>query len=96
MKPDEITRQQPFDQMFANWKIPPEIAGWKWSMQGEANCACFSSLLESIAEQLGQQHEVIIVNPDQGPSFSCLRNGIREQLVDSLVCLPRAIIENHP
>lgn len=96
MESDEIARQEAFNEVLADRQILPEITRWERGMQGEPNGTGFALLLESIAEKLGQKHEMVIVDPDQCSSFSCVGNCICEQLVDSFIGLPWAVVEGYP
>src|SRR5688500_2384153 len=53
-------------------------------MQKEANGA----LRQGLTQKLGQQHEVIVVNPYRGAGISLLGNGSLKDLVYFFVTLP--------
>lgn len=65
-------------------------------MQREANRTLPAHLLQSLPDEPREQHEVIVVDPDQRVLGDFVDNGVCEDLVDSLVGTPRGIFEDHP
>lgn len=95
MEPDQVARQQPLNQVLLDRQSSPEVAGWKWSVEKKPNGTTFVPLLEAIAEELWQQHQMIVVHPNQGSRFCCVGDCIGEQFVDSSICLPGTVFINH-
>lgn len=61
-------------------------------MKRESDRAGFSLLLKSVAEEFREKHEVIVVYPDQRAVFRCVGNYIGEELIDTFIGLPWAIV----
>lgn len=60
-------------------------------MEEKPDGTTFILRLKSVAEEFGQQHQMIIVHPDQGSGLCCVGDCIGEQLVNSSIRLPRSI-----
>lgn len=52
-------------------------------------------VLESLSEQLGQQHQMVIMNPDEIAILYVLQNSLSEKLVDFLVCCPCTLVKGN-
>lgn len=62
-------------------------------MKGEPNGAIFAFFLQTVTEKLGQQHEMVVVNPYKGSALCRIGYSIGEQFVYPSIRLPWRIIE---
>ena len=95
METDQVAGQQPLEQMLFDRQGAPKVTSWEWSMEEKPDGTMLVPLLQSIAEQLRQQHQMIIMHPDQGSRLGRISHRIGKQLVDPSICLPGPIFINH-
>jgi len=59
-----------------------------------ADLDVFARFFKLLAEELRKKHEVVIVDPDQVAFPNVLQNGVGEEAVDQLVCLPIIFVKH--
>ena len=77
-------------------KAPPEVFRREGRVQAEPDRAALALLLETLAQQRRQQHQVVVVDPDQVVGFRFCGDYIGEDLVDALVSCPGFLVEVYP
>lgn len=95
MKPNQITRQHPLNQMIPNRQRPPKIPRRKRRMQRKPNRALFPLLADAITEEAGQEHEMVVVDPDKTALCGDFGDFVGEELVYFFVGLPGAVVESY-
>lgn len=84
---------------FFSLSLPVNLATGERCVQKEANLdvldrlLCDPLLLDLFSEQFWQQHQVVILNPDQITVADNLGDGFGKQCVGLLVCTPVLLVE---
>ena len=65
-------------------------------MQREVNRTRLVRFDQSLANKPREQHEVVVMDPDQRTLGDFFDNGICEDFVDFLVCAPWCVLEDLP
>lgn len=64
-------------------------------MQEEADLDVFFAVANLLPKHLREQHQVVVMYPDQIPIFDLFRDGLCEQTIRFLVCIPGGLIERN-
>lgn len=79
---------------------PVDFTTGEWGVQKEADLDVLDWLLafarvavDLLSKQLGQQHQVVVLDPDQIAIADNLRDGLGEESVGLLVCAPVLLVE---
>jgi hypothetical protein len=62
-------------------------------VQEEANLDILLAVTDLLAQHLRQQHEVIVMHPDQIAILDFLGNGLGEKAIGLLVCFPGGLVK---
>jgi hypothetical protein len=93
MEPDQVAVEDASQQRLTDRQNPVDLAARKRCVEEEANLDVLLGVANLLAEHLGEQHQVIVVNPDQVAVLHILDNGLGEQPVDFSVRAPRRLVE---
>lgn len=74
VEPDDVAREHGLHDLLAHRQGAPEVRSREGRVQREADGAALALLRQLLAEQLGQQHQVVIVHPDEVPVVGGVRD----------------------
>jgi hypothetical protein len=88
VKPNEIAVKHTKQQLVADGEDSVDFAAREGSMQEESDLDVLLTISNLLAKHFREEHEVIIMNPDQISILDFFRNGFGKKAVRFLVCLP--------
>lgn len=90
---NQIAMQHAQEKLVPDRQNTIDLTAGERSVQEEANLDILLTVANLLAQHLGQQHEVIIMHPDQITVLDLLRNRLGEQPIRLLVCFPCGLVE---
>lgn len=75
---------------------PVDFTTREWGVQKEADLdvlECLLRVVDLLSEQLGQQHQVVVLDPDQIAVADNLSDGLSKESVRLLICAPVLLVE---
>lgn len=95
VKPDQITLQHAVEQLRPHGEDPVDFTAREGRMQKETNAdVALAQLAELLAQQLRQQHEVVVMDPDQIALASFVGNRLGKETVGLAVGVPGRLVEH--
>ena len=88
METDQVGPDDPLQQLAPPGQQPEELVRWEGNVQKEANLR----VGQLLADHAGQQHQLIVVDPDAVVWFDYLEQGVAEAPVDPHVGLPEILV----
>jgi hypothetical protein len=92
VKRDEVRAKHPIQQLFAFRQYSKHFRGRERNMQEKAN----RGPGQRLAQHPGEQHQVIVVHPQQVALAILANNRVPEELVGRFVCGPAFGVEGQP
>lgn len=90
---NQVALEDAKQQLLANRKDTVDLAAGERSMQEEANLDVLLGVADFLAQHLGQQHQVVIVDPNEVAILDILDHLLGEQTVDLLVGFPGGLVK---
>lgn len=91
---DEVAVQDAQQQLISHGQDPIDLARGEGCVQEEANLDVLFAIANLLPEHFGQEHQVVIMHPDQIPIAHFRSHCLGEQSVCFLVSLPGGLIES--
>lgn len=93
MESNEIAMQDTKEDFVADREDTVDFTAGEWSVQEEANLHVFLCVSKLFAKHCWQQHQVVVVHPDQVVVLDIFGNCLCEQAIGFCVCLPCGLVE---
>lgn len=93
MESDEIAVEDARQEGFANGKDTVNFGRRERRVQEEANLDVLLGVADFLAKHLRQQHQMVVVNPDQIAILNVLDDSLGKQAVDFAVSGPCALVK---
>jgi hypothetical protein len=90
---NQVTLQNTEKECLSDWQNSVDLTRGEWSMEEEANLDVLLGVTNLFSQHGWEEHEMIIVNPDQITILNILGHGLCKQTVDLLVCSPCGLVE---
>lgn len=95
VEPNKITMQDTQEKLIAHGQYPVDLTTGERRVQEESDLDILLAVTDLLAQHLRQQHQMVIVDPDQIAVLDFLCNGLGEKTVRLLVCLPGGLIKSN-
>lgn len=82
-------------QGFSDGQNPVDFATREWCMQEETNLDVLLGGANFLSQHFWQEHQMVVVNPDQISILYIFSHRLCEQAVDILVCFPVRLVEGN-
>ncbi|CRK33032.1 hypothetical protein BN1708_005977 [Verticillium longisporum] len=92
---DEVAVKEAGEKGLAHRQDTVDFRGGEGCVQEEANLDILLGVSHLLTQHLGQQHEVIVVDPDQIAVLDVLDDRLGEEAVDLLVRSPGALVKGN-
>lgn len=92
---NQVAMQNSEKKLIANRENAIDLATREGSVQEETNFDVLLAVANLFAQHLREQHEVVIMDPNQVSILYFLGDGFGEEPVGFLVCLPCRLIEGN-
>lgn len=92
---NQVAMQNSQEELIANGENAIDLATREGSVQEETNLDVLLGFTDLFAQHLREQHEVVVVDPDQIPILYFLGDGFGEKPVGFLVGLPCRFVEGN-
>lgn len=93
MEAYQIAVKDTQEQFLSYGQNPVDFATGKWRVQEKANLNVFLRCANLFSQHLWQEHEMIVVDPDQISILDILRHDLCKLSVDLYVCIPSGLVE---
>lgn len=93
VEPDEVAMQHTEKELIADGKNAVDLTARERRVQEEADLHILSARANLLAEHLRQQHQVVVVDPDEVSVLYLLGDGLGEETVRFLVGFPGGLVE---
>lgn len=90
---DEITVKNTRQERLADGEDAVDLGRWEGGVQEEANLDILLGVANLLAQHLGKEHEVVVVDPNQVAILNIVHNGFGKQAVDFAVGAPCTLVE---
>ena len=87
--------QDPEQDLVSNGQDPVDLAAGKGRVQEEANLDVLLGRANLLTEHGRQQHQMIIVHPDQIAILDILDDGLGKQPIGFSVCVPGHLVKGN-
>lgn len=85
---NRLAAEKTFQHLLPDREHLEHVATGEWGMQEEANRDSFSALGSCFVQHLRQEHQVIVMDPDEISIFDVGRQFLSKTLIDGLVSFP--------
>lgn len=93
---DEIAVQDSLEKIPPNGQHSVDFTAWERGMQKEADFdILLPERLKLVAQHFREEHQVVVMYPDQIPILRLLSNSVRKLGVYRLVGIPRLLIKDY-
>lgn len=93
VKPNQITIQDTQQELLPHGENAVDLAAGERGVEEEANLDVLLGVANLLAQHLGQQHQVVVVHPDEVAILHVLGHLLGEEAVDVAVRGPRGLVE---
>ena len=93
MESYEITMKDSEQQLIADGQNPVDLATGEGGMEEEPDLDIVLSIPNLLSKHFRQQHQVIVVYPDQISILDFLRDSFGEQTIGFFICVPCRFIK---
>lgn len=93
VEPNQVAVKQAAEQRFTNGQDTVDFAAGKRCVQEEANLDLLVGLGDFFPQHLREEHEVVVVDPDEVAILNVLDDGLGEEMVYFLVGCPCGFIK---
>lgn len=93
MESYEVTMKDPEQQFIADGQNPIDLATGERSVEEEPDFDIVLSVPNLLSKHFGEQHQVIVVYPNQISILNFLRDSFGEQAVGFFICVPCRFIK---
>lgn len=93
---NKVTAQCASEEVLTVGEDPVDFAAWEWCVEEESHLDILDRvlhLLNLFSEILGQQHKMVVVNPNSVSILDCSHNSLCERPIGLLVCIPERLVE---
>lgn len=93
VKADQIAVEEAGEESLTDGEDTIDLGGGEGCVEEEADADVLAGVCDLGAEHLGEQHEVVIVDPDEVTVLDIVDDGLREEAVHFLVGCPSGLVE---
>ena len=90
---DEVAVEQAGEEGLADGEDAVDLGGGEGCVEEEADADVLLGVANLLAQHLGEEHEVVVVHPDQVAVLDVLDDRLGEEAVDFLVCGPSCLVK---
>lgn len=95
MEPNQVAMQDTEQQLVPDWENSVDLAAREGRMEEEADLDILLAIADLLTQHLREEHQVIIMHPDQVAILNFLRNRFGEKTVGLLVCFPGGLVKGN-
>lgn len=93
VEPNQIAMQNTQKELIADWQDTIDLTAGERGMQKEANLDIFLAVANLLAQHFGQQHEMVIMHPDEIAVLDFLGDGSGKKAICLLVRFPSRFVK---
>jgi hypothetical protein len=90
---DQIAVQHTQQELIPDRQDPINLTAGEGRVKEEANLYILSGIANFLSQHLGQQHQMVVVDPNEITILHVSCHSLRKQTVGLLVCLPRRLVK---
>lgn len=93
MESNKIAMQDTQEKLVAHRQNPVDLTAGEGRMQEKADLDILLAVTDLLAQHLRQQHQMVVMHPDQITVLNLLGDSLCEKTVRFFVCLPGGLVE---
>lgn len=92
---NKVAMQDTQEKLIAHGQNSVDLTAGERRVQEESDLDILLAVTNLLAQHLRQQHQVVVVDPDQIAVLDFLCNSLGEESVGFLVCLPGGLVKGN-
>ena len=92
---NKIAMQDTQEKLIAHGQNPVDLTTGERRVQEESDLDILLTVADLLTQHLRQQHQMVVVDPDQIAVLDFLCNSLGEKTVCLLVCLPGGLVKSN-